>query len=170
MRWDPEHRSRDVIDRRGERGGGGVGAGRLLFLLPLLLRSKFGWLVLLALLGGWLLFGRGTSSVDTDEGRRVAPTEQVGQTGPADKQGAFVGFVLDDVQDTWSRVFNEKGLQYERAKLVLFDGMTPTACGHGSSATGPFYCPLDSRVYMDLGFFRELQQRLGAGGISQKLT
>ena len=76
----------------------------------------------------------------------------------------FVGFVVDDVQDSWTTTFREAGETYEPTKLVLFTNATQTGCGAASSATGPFYCPADSRVYLDVGFFRELRDRFGAPG------
>jgi len=93
----------------------------------------------------------------------AAPTGQpLGDTpGQADD---FVAFVVDDVQDTWTRLFQEAGRQYEPTKLVLFEQATQTGCGSASSATGPFYCPLDRKVYVDLGFFQELRERFGAPG------
>jgi predicted metalloprotease len=81
-----------------------------------------------------------------------------------DREGHFVAFVLDDVQSTWETKFAEHGWPYQHAKLVLFTEGTRTGCGFGDAATGPFYCPEDERVYIDLGFFDELSHRLGAGG------
>lgn len=166
MRTDDDYQSPDVIDRRGEGGpafGGGAGAG-IFALLPFLLRSPFGWVILLVA-GGWWLFsgglsGRG-SSPDPQE-RHAAP----GAVAPAseDKMKSFVSFVFDDVQRTWEREFTEKGRTYQRAKLVLFSNATQTACGAGRSATGPFYCPADQRAYIDLTFYRELSGRFGAKG------
>jgi predicted metalloprotease len=75
-----------------------------------------------------------------------------------------VSFVLDDVQKTWAEIFRQRGMTYPHAKLVLFTDSTPTGCGYGDSATGPFYCPVDRQVYIDLGFYRELAGRLGARG------
>jgi predicted metalloprotease len=76
----------------------------------------------------------------------------------------FVGFVVDDVQDSWARLFTEAGQRYQPTTLRLFTGGINTGCGGASSATGPFYCPLDRHVYLDLGFFRELRDRFGAPG------
>jgi predicted metalloprotease len=117
------------------------------------------------LVGGiaYFVFGVGHRTSDVDEERRAAPGQHVGG-GASDTQAEFVGFVLDDVQNTWAKAFAEAGRPYERAKLVLFTDETPTACGYGTAATGPFYCPIDRRVYLDLGFFQELSQRLGARG------
>jgi predicted metalloprotease len=101
-------------------------------------------------------------------GGEVAPTSQ--QPGPVqstpeeEKQVDFVSFVLDDVQDTWAKVFAREGQTYQPARLVLFRDATDTGCGFGQAATGPFYCPSDQRVYIDLGFYDELQRRFGAPG------
>lgn len=87
------------------------------------------------------------------------------QSGPAeDRQVQFVSFVLDDAQKTWDRILPERGIPYRHAKLVLFRDYTTTGCGSAQSATGPFYCPADEKVYIDLGFFDELASRLGAPG------
>ncbi len=85
-------------------------------------------------------------------------------SGPEDRDKKFVSVVLADTEDTWSRIFTASGRRYELPKLVLFTDETPTACGYGSAAVGPFYCPLDQRVYLDLGFFDELSRRFGAPG------
>ncbi|HXX69459.1 MAG TPA: neutral zinc metallopeptidase [Polyangiaceae bacterium] len=162
MRWDESHESPDIIDRRGQepmRGGADIGG--LLFLLPWLLRTRIGW-VLIA--GGILFyFARGALSgglvgqnVHGGAGSPSAPGEEA--------KAHFVAFVLDDVQSTWSTVFRQMGRPYRHAKLVLYEDATETACGYGEAATGPFYCPSDERVYIDLGFFRELSGRLGAQG------
>ncbi len=165
MRWQPGHSSPDLIDRRGARGGGG-GLGGILWLLPLLLRTPLGWVVLLVVGAVWL-GGRFCGGADP---ARDAARDQAGERGAVgtarsgDEAKQFVGFVLDDAQDTWSRVFASRGGEYRRAKLVLFTDATQTACGYGQAATGPFYCPRDERVYLDLGFFRELDAQLGAAG------
>jgi predicted metalloprotease len=134
--------------------------GGLISLLPLLMRSKFGWLIIIAGLIYYFVtggFGGGAQRATHD-----API----QRGPAAEQPMveFVSFVLDDTQKTWAEIFRQRGQTYEKAKLVLFTDSTPTGCGYGDSATGPFYCPADQRVYIDLGFYRELSERLGARG------
>jgi predicted metalloprotease len=80
------------------------------------------------------------------------------------RQVEFISDVLDDVQNTWTTAFQQEGIRYDRAKLVLFRDMTQTACGLGQAASGPFYCPADGKVYLDLGFFDELHRRFGAPG------
>ncbi|HKO94621.1 MAG TPA: neutral zinc metallopeptidase [Polyangiaceae bacterium] len=174
MRWDRNHRSGDVIDRRGEGGtaGAGVGGAGILFWLF----SRFGIKGLL--IGGVVLAvgyfmsarpsadpssadGRSTPAEDRSQQRGVTPA---GEPAAQDDPATFVGFVLDDVQKTWQEVFAEQDLEYSRAKLVLFSGATASGCGTGTTQTGPFYCPRDRRVYIDLDFYRELDRRFGAPG------
>lgn len=154
-----------MIDRRGQPRGGGMGGmrGPLLYLLPLLVRSPLGWVVLFVAGIAYFVFGIGRGAHDVDHDQRAVPGEHAGGEA-SDSQAQFVGFVLDDVQDTWAKAFAAAGRPYERAKLVLFTDETPTACGYGTAATGPFYCPIDQRVYLDLGFFQELSHKLGARG------
>src|SRR5688500_17161171 len=161
MRWDEGHQSPDIIDRRGQGApSGGIGGAGLLALLPLLGRSKYGWIIMavilvLSLAGGLGgIFGGGG-------GGETAQAPAAGQVKSQDKKAQFVGFVLDDTQNTWKAML---GSQYRNAKLVLFSGATQTACGAGRAATGPFYCPTDERVYIDLSFYDELERRLGARG------
>jgi uncharacterized protein len=163
MRWDPSHESRDVIDRRGEQGpsqaGGGIGG--LLYLVPWLMRSRFGRIILV---GGVLFFiGRAVLGGGlTGQHLNGSTAQQSGQAETPEVH--FVSFVLDDVQQSWTDIFAQSGAQYRRAKLVLYTDATQTGCGYGDAATGPFYCPTDERVYIDLGFFHALATRLGARG------
>jgi predicted metalloprotease len=156
MRWNEGHESPDIIDRRGQGAPMG-GMGGLLALLPLLGRSRFGWIILgiivFASVAGGIFGGGG--------GGESAQAPAAGQAKTQDTKAQFVGFVLDDTQNTWKAML---GSQYRNAKLVLFSGATQTACGAGRAATGPFYCPTDERVYIDLSFYDELERRLGAGG------
>jgi uncharacterized protein len=162
MRWDEGHESPDVIDRRGEGGGGGLGGGALrgiISLAPLLVRHPIGIVILLLLLVGSALLGTfGTG--DTDAPRATHTTG----AAAGDVEKHFVSFVLDDTQKTWKELFAQEGRDYRNAKLVLFDGATSTACGYGQAATGPFYCPIDERVYIDLSFYDDLARRFGAKG------
>jgi uncharacterized protein len=134
--------------------------GGMLGLLPLLTRSRYGWLIALVILGISLLGGLG-GIFGGGEGTGDRAADTAGGAKTPDKKAAFVGFVLDDVQETWRAML---GSQYQNAKLVLFTGATNTACGFGRAATGPFYCPPDQRVYIDLSFYDELERRLGARG------
>jgi predicted metalloprotease len=166
MRWDQGHESPDVIDRRGEGGGRGGGMG-LLGFIPLLLRFRGGWILAL-LLVGFLLFGGfgglgGLFGGSSDETQTQSHAPVAGGK-TADKKAQFVAFVLDDTQTSWRQQFAQRGKTYRNAKLVMFTGSTQTACGNGQAASGPFYCPPDERVYIDLSFYDELEKRLGAKG------
>jgi len=161
MRWDRDHRSGDIVDQRGGGGGGpaGAGVGMLFWLL-----SRFGFKGLLiggAVLAAAYFFMPG--AIGMGEQRAVGPTSGA-ETAGNDEAKAFVGFVLDDVQSTWQQIFAERGKRYVPAKLVLFTGTTRSGCGYGSAEVGPFYCPSDQRVYIDLSFYRELDRRFGAPG------
>jgi uncharacterized protein len=152
MRWRRGTGGGQIEDRRGAGPaalGGGVGGLGLVVLL------------LFYLLGG----GGGSGGGGPLEGLPELPAAQ-GQTGPDPDAELkdFVGFVVQDVQQSWTKAFADSGKQYEPTKLVLFEQATQTGCGIGSSQTGPFYCPLDRKVYLDLGFFRELRSRFGAPG------
>ena len=167
MRFDESHESSDVIDRRGEgpadegpaQAGGGIGG--LLFLLPWLIRTPFGWVVIVGALAIYLaqgLFTQGSPAPRAHGGSFPQSAEQTDAT-----EVHFVSFVLDDVQHSWE-TDPTVGQSYRHAKLVLYTDSTRTGCGLGDAATGPFYCPADERVYIDLGFYRELAGRLGARG------
>src|SRR5258705_1571281 len=163
MRWTPGGTSDDIEDRRDEDDGGGGGGGFglggmhiglggvvVLFILSLVFKQNF-----FALLGG------GTPAP-------VATT--VHQPNPARDEAEkplvqFVSFVLDDTQKTWEQLLPQQaGVPYRHARLVLFRNHTQSGCGGAESATGPFYCPGDQRVYIDLGFYDELKRRFGAPG------
>ena len=150
MRWTPGGSSRNVEDRRGMGGFGkaGVGVG--------------GGLILLVLS---LLFGRDfvTDSTTTGDATAVSSGE-VASSPEEDRLVQFVTFVLNDVQDTWRKKLSDQRVPYEDAKLVLFRDVTESGCGVAQSAMGPFYCPLDEKVYIDLGFYDELRRRFGAPG------
>jgi predicted metalloprotease len=162
MKWTPGGTSDDVEDRRDEGGGGGgfqfggmhlgIGGALILLVLSLVFHQNF-----FALLGGG---GGGggtrTSAVnrpDTAKDQQEQPLVQ------------FISFVLDDTQRTWTQILPQQaGKPYRHAKLVLFRNYTQSGCGDAQSATGPFYCPQDEKVYIDLGFYDELKQRFGAPG------
>lgn len=163
MRWDRNHVSSDVEDRRAAGPGAG-GAGLPLGGL-LMLAGRFGWkgiLVALVVIGAVTYGGvcTGGGGGGGGGGQPAATPQQAEQGGPTDEQGKFVGFVLDDANDTFAKAI--KG--YQRTKLVLFRGQVGSACGSASSAVGPFYCPLDKKVYIDLAFYDDLQRRFGAPG------
>ena len=154
MRWEGARQSTNIQDRRGISGGGMIGGGGIGMLLLVLLISFITGRNPLELL----------SQVDEVN---PASTEQQAPTGAApasDEQARFVGAVLADTEDTWNRVFASRNAQYEEPVLVLFDGSVQSACGFASAAVGPFYCPGDHKLYLDLSFFRDLAQRFGAPG------
>jgi predicted metalloprotease len=167
MRWTPGGNSDDVEDRRDESGDGGGGGGGfgfggihlgiggtiIVLVLSLVFKRDF-----FALLGG---------------GQSVMPGQTQGQVDPqrnAQRDAAeqptvqFISFVLDDVQKNWATILQAQGVPYRHAKLVLYRDSTRSGCGRAESATGPFYCPEDEKVYIDLGFYDELRQRFGAPG------
>jgi len=153
MRWEGNRESENVEDRRG--GGFSIGGGSL----------SLGTVVI-ALLAS-LLFGVNPLSVlQMLSGGQVAPVQQSPARHPPanDRMTKFVSVVLADTEDTWTELFREQGRTYVKPRLVLFSGATPTACGTGQSATGPFYCPEDQKVYIDLSFYRLMQQRFNVSG------
>ena len=162
MKWDPGHQSRDVEDRRGQSAGPRRGGAGLGWLFMLLLRTKYGWIVIVLIVGFLIARQAGLFS-GLDNPQSGAPAAPPAPTD-ADPDVRFVGFVLDDVQNTWEAEFTRRGMQYRRAKLVLFTDAIDTACGYGEATTGPFYCPPDERAFIDLSFFRTLSGRLGAQG------
>jgi predicted metalloprotease len=160
MRWTPGGVSNDIEDRRGGGGfsfgrGPQIGCGGLVILLVLSLLTGKNFFTLFD--GG----GGSQVNVGPDSG---APTAPVQQSPEEEERVKFVSFVLDDAQNTWTEVFRQEGLDYQRAKLVLYRDITQTACGTGQAATGPFYCPGDGKVYIDLAFFDDLDSRFGAPG------
>ena len=157
MKLDDERESDNVEDRRGESGGGGfsLGAGHL----------SLGGIVLALVVS--YFSGISPSTILSLISGGSAPTSQ---TAPAHKPPAndamatFVSKVLADTEDTWQVIFRESKREYRDPKLVLFTGTTATACGAGKAAMGPFYCPLDEKVYIDLAFYQELKDRFHAPG------
>jgi uncharacterized protein len=161
MRYDEDHESSDLIDERGQGGGGPrMAGGGMLGLLPLLLRFKYGWVVIVLFVGYSMLHG----VVGGGSPSHVANTSASASAKGSDAPRHFVAFVLDDTQATWQKFFADNGQTYRHAKLVLFTDQTSTGCGNGDAATGPFYCPNDERVYIDLAFYDELAQRFGIKG------
>ncbi len=161
MKWEGNRESDNVEDRRDGGGGGGgfgIGGGTIgigTVAIALVASYFFGidpGTVINVLSGG----GSG----------QVAPAQQApAQHPPANDQMAkFVGTVLADTEDTWTELFRASGATYVKPKLVLFSGQTPTACGTGQTAAGPFYCPGDQKIYIDLSFYRLMQQRFHVSG------
>ena len=163
MKWEGNRESDNVEDRRSDSGGGG-GVGGLLGG-----RSIGIGTIVVALLGGWIFGINPLTILGVLSGD--APTAQVAQPGPVqrppadDRMGKFVSTVLADTEDVWKDVFAKGGATYKEPRLVLFRGQTSTGgCGAGQAAMGPFYCPADQKVYIDLAFYETLTKRLGAPG------
>lgn len=168
MKWTPGGESQDVEDRRDDTGGGGggfqfggmhigIGGAILLLILSFIFKTNF-----FALLSG------GGGSVNPSPSAVSEPNAPRGTSArdQAEKPLVqFVSFVLDDTQKTWTEVLpQQSGKSYRHAKLVLFRDAIQSGCGGAQSATGPFYCPQDEKVYIDLGFYDELKRRFGAPG------
>ena len=158
MKWEGNRESDNVEDRRGSGGGFPLPGGRGIGIGT----------IVIALLGGWLLGINPLTLLGLLSGGGVPPAQvqqAPAQRPPADDRLArFVSTVLADTEDVWHGVFRQAGGSYQEPRLVLFRGATPTACGTGQAAMGPFYCPADQKVYIDLGFYETLQSRLGAPG------
>lgn len=166
MDWRGRRQSSNVEDRRGEpvRAGGAPGLALVLRVLPWLLRSRGGRVLLgvgvVAFVGARMLgidilqVSPGTGNVPASA--TLAPQQQ--------ELAEFVAVVLADTEATWQRIFTAAGAVYEEPVLVLFSQRVASACGSASSAVGPFYCPADRKLYLDLGFFRDLDRQLGAPG------
>ena len=162
MKWEGERQSDNVEDRRdaGPSGGGGFPIGG---------RGIGLGTIVIALVGGWILGINPLTLLSALSGGGM-PDSAVVQQAPAqrppadDRMAAFVSTVLADTEDVWKQQFSQMGGSYRDPKLVLFRGATPTACGTGQTAMGPFYCPGDQKVYIDLAFYDTLRSQLGAPG------
>ena len=150
MLWQGRRESDNVEDARGSGGGG-----------RLVLGGGIGTVIVVVL---YLLLGGDPQALFNSQQAQLPQTAQYDSQAPRDEASKFVAVVLADTEDAWNEIFRQMGREYHEPKLVLFTDMIQSGCGFASGATGPFYCPQDQRVYIDLGFFRELQQRLGAGG------
>ncbi|MGD9773677.1 KPN_02809 family neutral zinc metallopeptidase [Diaphorobacter sp.] len=154
MRWEGNRQSDNVEDRRsaggGFRGGRSIGIGTIIVALI-----------------GWGVFGiNPLTTIGLLSDGSAPPAQQAPAQRPSgdDRQAVFVSTVLASTEDVWADLFQRGGAQYPMPKLVLFRGATPTACGTGQSAMGPFYCPGDHKVYLDLDFFDTMSRQLGAPG------
>jgi uncharacterized protein len=162
MKWEGNRESDNVEDARGSGGGGGggigFGGGRSVGIGTIAIALVAGWvfginpLTVLGLLSG----GGSPASVQQQAPAAHPPAD--------DKMARFVSTVLADTEDVWRAQFKAMGSTYREPKLVLFRGGVPTACGQGQSAMGPFYCPGDQKVYIDLGFYEVMRSKLGAPG------
>ena len=166
MKWEGNRESDNVEDRRENGGSGGGGLGGLLGGRGIGVGT-----IVIALLGGWIFGINPLTILGMLSGEGVPTAQITQQPGPAqrppvdDRLGKFVSTVLADTEDVWKDVFAKGGATYKEPRLVLFRGQTGTGgCGAGQSAMGPFYCPADQKVYIDLAFYETLTKRLGAPG------
>ncbi|CAA9558143.1 MAG: YpfJ protein, zinc metalloprotease superfamily [uncultured Truepera sp.] len=163
MKWENRGQSRNVTDNRGRGRGGSVGGGMASlgvggFLIVLVLSLVFG-VDLFSLLGVNSPLSGGGLGADTSTGVTVP-----GANASDDEMVAFVSSVLDDSQATWAGIFEENGIAYDEAQLVLEDGDVQSACGVVPEAAGPFYCPLNETIYLNFAFYDALQNQYGASG------
>jgi predicted metalloprotease len=169
MDWTPGNMSSDIEDRRDSTGGGGggfnfgggggIGIVGILILVVLSLVTGHNFL-------GGMLGGGGSSAPDqTQQGSNIAGEQPQAHSAAEDRSAHLVSYVLDDVQKTWTTILPEQtGKQYRHAKLVLYRDETDSGCGGAEASTGPFYCPSDEKVYLDLSFWDELKRLGGDAG------
>jgi predicted metalloprotease len=155
MKWSGRRESENFEDRRGMSGGGKAVLGGGILGIVILLLNAFG--------------GENAQMITpileqlNNQGQST-PTEQRDLTAEEIAEGKFIEAILVDTEDVWDKIFQENNMQYQRPNLVLFTGGVETDCGNATSASGPFYCPGDQKVYMDLTFFEELKTKFGAEG------
>jgi predicted metalloprotease len=150
MLWQGQRESENVEDARGSGGG------------RLVMGGGIGTVILVVL---YLVLGGDPQALfNAQQQAQVSQPAQVNTQAPRDDASKFVAVVLADTEDAWNDVFRQMGRKYEEPRLVLFTDVIQSGCGFARGATGPFYCPQDRQVYIDLGFFRQLQERLGAAG------
>ena len=154
MKWLGRRGSENFEDRRGMSSGGKTMVGGGVIGVIILLLNTFGGENVQMLTPILEQFNQGQG----------APTEQRALTAEEIEEGKFIEAILVDTEDVWTKIFQENNMQYQRPNLVLFSGGVETACGNATSASGPFYCPGDKKVYMDLTFFEELKTKFGAQG------
>ncbi|KQQ91128.1 neutral zinc metallopeptidase [Aureimonas sp. Leaf324] len=167
MEWRGRRESSNIEDVRGTGGGGGGFGGGGMRIPIRAGGGGIGLLVILAIL--WIGFGINPMSViGMDDGSttttQTASRQGPGVSGTADETDNFVAVVLGDTEDVWNARFSQMGQTYREPTLVLFDRQVGSACGNATSATGPFYCPNDQKLYIDLAFFRQLQGQLNSPG------
>jgi predicted metalloprotease len=173
MRWEDFRMSENVDDRRGDGGGGmgipmgrgGLGMGTMIIL------GLVGWALgidpRILISGAEMMGGGGAPSYEqaSPRGQQDGATRGQRSAPPQDQTGRFAAAILGNTEDVWKEVLpSQVNKQYTPPKMVLFSGSTRSRCGSASSAMGPFYCPLDQTVYIDLSFFQEMQRRFRAGG------
>jgi predicted metalloprotease len=169
MRWEDYRQSDNIEDRRGDDSSGGgmissIGGGGRLGLGTIIVLGLIGYIFGIdprVLIGGAEMLNNGIGT-RTEQSAPVS-TRRTGP--PTDEMGRFVSSVLAETEDVWTKVLPEqKGVQYTKPSLVLYSGQTASSCGRAQAAMGPFYCPLDRKVYLDMSFFDDMRTRFGGGG------
>ncbi len=166
MRLDDERESRNVDDRRSSTGRGGRGLpsmGTMMMIWPLikpLLRTKFGWAIIAIGAFAWFSGYNPLSLIGIGSSQSGAPVDKAKD----EKQAVFIKKVLASTEDVWKEILPKYGIRYKEPVMVLYRGSTQSGCGYASAQMGPFYCPVDRKVYLDLGFFDELARRHNAPG------
>lgn len=169
MKWENNRQSDNIEDRRSQPGGGMFGGGGRRT------RGKGIGLgtIAIALVAGWIFginpmtilgFLGGAGDLMPSQTQNEPASTATASGKPTDEMGQFVAAVLGGTEDTWNTVFQQGGAKYSPPTLVMFRGSTQTACGQGQAAMGPFYCPADQKVYIDLGFYETMKRQLGAPG------
>lgn len=156
MKWIGRRQSDNVEDRRGMSGGGKVVAGGGFLGVVILLLSIFGGEQVQQFLPALEQLNQNQTTTTTTGTQQLSEEDQ--------KTGEFVKTVFADTEDIWTKIFRDNNMPYRLPKMVLFTDAVETACGSASAASGPFYCPGDEKVYLDLAFFNELQTKFGAKG------
>ncbi|CAN2533441.1 hypothetical+protein [Methylocapsa aurea] len=174
MKWDQLGQSDNIEDRRSQDyadagagsgprlGGGGLGIGTIVILGVIAYALGINPALLI---GGAEVFSNMRGGGQVAQQRLDRPTRQAPTGAPADRQGQFISAVLAGNERVWSQVLPEqKGIRFTPARIVLFNGVTGSPCGRAQSAMGPFYCPIDQKIYLDTSFFRDMDRRFGGGG------
>ena len=169
MKWEDFRQSENIEDRRGDDSGGGgggvpIGGGGGLGIGTMIILGIIAYALGIdprILIGGAQMLNGATQTVQTQS----APARPARTGAPTDQIGRFVSAILAQNEDVWSEVLPaQKGVKFTPAPLVLFTGETRSGCGAAQSAMGPFYCPVDKKIYLDTSFFQEMQNRFGGGG------
>ena len=161
MRWNDRRRSNNVEDRRGQPSSASGGGNLSLGLIALLLRTKYGFVIIIILvIASFMGFDFNSLTGQTSQ-----PTQNSQQQSALYNEAAdFSSVVLASTEDFWQGMFAKAGEQYRDPKLVLYTNSTTTQCGTGTKMMGPFYCPADQKIYLDLSFYNEMKNSLGGGG------
>lgn len=162
MRLDDERASSNVEDRRGQYGGGGGAGLPIQMILNLLMRSRFGWIIALLIAGSQFL---GLDLMGLLSGQQGSASRAPRQVSAEEQQlDVLARKVLFTTERIWSAYFQQQGSRYQAPVLVLYRGSTHTACGQGQAVMGPFYCPADKKIYLDLSFYDDMKRQLKASG------